>query len=123
MAEDVEFEGEALDLIAHRAEGGMRNALTSLEQVIAFGEGKVTLEKCRTPCSDRVDTSDMAEIVRFVGTRDIAVVLHLDGGLRRDAAPTWRSSPATLPNTCATCTCLTLSGADTVLEISERNPP
>ena len=43
MAEDVEFEGEALDLIAHRAEGGLRNALTSLEQIIAFENGKVTL--------------------------------------------------------------------------------
>ena len=38
-AENVEFEGEALELIAHRAEGGMRNALTSLEQLIAFGDG------------------------------------------------------------------------------------
>jgi len=43
MAEDVEFEGEALDLIAQRAEGGLRNALTSLEQIIAYEGGKVTL--------------------------------------------------------------------------------
>ena len=43
-AENVEFEGEALELIAHRAEGGMRNALTSLEQLIAFGDGAVTME-------------------------------------------------------------------------------
>ena len=42
--EGVEFEAEALDLIAHRAEGGMRNALTSLEQLIAYCGGKATLE-------------------------------------------------------------------------------
>ena len=47
VAEGVEFEGDALDLIAHHAGGGMRNALTSLEQTIAFGEGKVTLGRCR----------------------------------------------------------------------------
>ena len=43
VSEGVEFEGEALDLIAHRADGGLRNALTSLEQIIAFEGGSVTL--------------------------------------------------------------------------------
>ena len=41
VKEGVEFEGEALDLIAYRSDGGMRNALTSLEQLIAFGDGMV----------------------------------------------------------------------------------
>ncbi len=71
MAEDVEFEGEALDLVAHRAEGGMRNALTSLEQLIAFGEGKVTLEVAERMLGG-VDTNDLADIVRAIGTRDVA---------------------------------------------------
>ncbi|WP_418763078.1 DNA polymerase III subunit gamma/tau [Enteroscipio rubneri] len=71
VSEDVEFEGEALDLIAHRAEGGMRNALTSLEQLIAFGEGKVTLEVAERLLGG-VDTNDLAEIVRFIGQRDVA---------------------------------------------------
>ena len=71
VSEDVEFEGEALDLIAHRAEGGMRNALTSLEQLIAFGEGKVTLEVAERMLGG-VDTNDLAEIVRAVGQRDVA---------------------------------------------------
>lgn len=71
VSEDVEFEGEALDLIAHRAEGGMRNALTSLEQLIAFGEGKVTLEVAERLLGG-VDTNDLAEIVRAIGARDIA---------------------------------------------------
>lgn len=71
VSEGVEFEGEALDLIAHRAEGGMRNALTSLEQLIAFGEGRVTLEVAERMLGG-VDTNDLAEIVRAVGTRDVA---------------------------------------------------
>ena len=72
VSEDVEFEGEALDLIAHRAEGGMRNALTSLEQLIAFGEGKVTMEVAERLLGS-IDTNDLAEIVRAIGTRDVDV--------------------------------------------------
>lgn len=71
VAEGVEFEGEALDLIAHRAEGGMRNALTSLEQLIAFGEGKVTLEVAERLLGS-LDSSDLAEIVQAIGKRDVA---------------------------------------------------
>lgn len=71
VSEDVEFEGEALDLIAHRAEGGMRNALTSLEQLIAFGEGKVTLEVAERLLGG-IDTNDLAEIMRAIGSRDVA---------------------------------------------------
>ncbi len=71
MAEGVEFEGEALDLIAHRADGGMRNALTTLEQLIAFGEGSVTFEGAQNLLGS-LDNTDLAEIVNAIGTRDAA---------------------------------------------------
>lgn len=71
VSEDVEFEGEALDLIAHRAEGGMRNALTSLEQIIAFGNGTVTLKNAERILG-AVDSNDMARIISYVGKRDVA---------------------------------------------------
>ncbi|MBQ9042149.1 MAG: DNA polymerase III subunit gamma/tau [Eggerthellaceae bacterium] len=71
MAEDVEFEGEALDLIAQRAEGGLRNALTSLEQIIAYEGGKVTLKGAEYLLGS-IDSSDLAEIMAHVGSRDIA---------------------------------------------------
>lgn len=71
VAEGVEFEGDALDLIAHHAGGGMRNALTSLEQMIAFGEGKVTLAVAERMLGG-VDSNDMANIVRAIGVRDAA---------------------------------------------------
>ena len=70
-AENVEFEGEALELIAHRAEGGMRNALTSLEQLIAFGDGAVTMEVAERMLG-AVDSMDLADIVRTIGARDAA---------------------------------------------------
>ncbi len=71
MEEGVEFEGDALELVAQRAEGGMRNALTSLEQLIAFGEGKVTLQDAERMLG-ALDTSDLAEIMRALGNRDVA---------------------------------------------------
>ncbi len=71
VAEGVEFEGEALDLIAHRSDGGMRNALTSLEQVIAFSEGAVTLESTERLLGS-MDASDLGEIVGAIGRRDVA---------------------------------------------------
>jgi DNA polymerase III subunit gamma/tau len=71
VSEGVEFEGDALDLIAHHAGGGMRNALTSLEQMIAFGEGKVTLEVAERMLGG-VDSNDLADIMRALGARDAA---------------------------------------------------
>ena len=71
MAEGVAFEGEALDLIAHRAEGGLRNALTSLEQIIAFENGQVTLAGAERLLG-AIDSNDLAEIVVYIGKRDIA---------------------------------------------------
>lgn len=75
VAEGVEFEGDALDLVAHRAEGGMRNALTSLEQLIAFGEGKVTVQGAEDLLGS-LDSTDMAEIVDAVGRRDVAACFN-----------------------------------------------
>lgn len=72
VEEGVDFEGEALDLIAYRADGGMRNALTSLEQLIAFGDGHVTLEGAQNLLG-ALDDNDLSEIVDAVGRRDAAV--------------------------------------------------
>lgn len=71
MAEGVQFEGDALDLIAHRAQGGMRDALTTLEQLIAFGNGTVTVEVARNVLGS-LDTDDMTAIVDAIAARDAA---------------------------------------------------
>lgn len=73
--EGVEFEAEALDLIAHRAEGGMRNALTSLEQLIAYCGGKVTLEGAQSLLGS-LDNADLSEIVEAIGRRDAAACFN-----------------------------------------------
>ncbi|MEG0665050.1 DNA polymerase III subunit gamma/tau [Gordonibacter sp.] len=117
VAEDVEFEGEALDLIAHRAEGGMRNALTSLEQLIAFGEGKVTLEVAERMLG-AVDTNDLAEIVRAIGTRDVALCFrwtaeYIETGA--DLAQFTRDLAEHVRNMYV----MTLVGADVAIEVGE----
>ena len=73
--EGVEFEAEALDLIAHRAEGGMRNALTSLEQLIAYCGGKATLEGAHSLLGS-LDNADLSEIVEAIGRRDAAACFN-----------------------------------------------
>lgn len=117
VAEDVEFEGEALDLIAHRAEGGMRNALTSLEQLIAFGEGKVTMKTAERLLGS-LDSSDMAEIVVAIGQRDVArcftwTAEYIETG--SDLAQFVRDFAEHIRNMYI----LSLANSDTVLEISE----
>ena len=85
-AENVEFEGEALELIAHRAEGGMRNALTSLEQLIAFGDGAVTMEVAERMLG-AVDSTDLAEHMRNMYVMAVAgpeVVLDVSETTRRE---------------------------------------
>jgi DNA polymerase-3 subunit gamma/tau len=46
-AEGFEAEDDALTLIARHADGGMRDALSVLDQCLSFGEGGVTAERVR----------------------------------------------------------------------------
>ena len=117
VSEGVEFEGEALDLIAHRAEGGLRNALTSLEQIIAFGEGKVTLAGAEAMLGS-LDSSEMSEIMGAVGTRDAAACFHwtaqyVETGA--DLARFVRDMAWRVRNLYV----MSLAGADVALEVSE----
>ena len=69
VQEGVEFEPQALELISHQAEGGMRNALTSLEQLAAFGEGHVTLDGAHRILGS-LDNEGLTEIVQALGKHD-----------------------------------------------------
>ncbi len=69
VAEGVSFDGEALELVAHRADGGMRNALTTLEQLIAFSGGNVSIAAAEDMLGG-LDSSDVAELVAAIGKRD-----------------------------------------------------
>src|SRR3954470_22699543 len=69
-AEQIEAQPEALRLVAKAAEGSMRDALSLLDQVVAFGGAQVTAEDTRA----------------ILGTLDRSQVMGLlDGLARRDA--------------------------------------
>ncbi|WP_165248311.1 DNA polymerase III subunit gamma/tau [Adlercreutzia sp. ZJ141] len=114
-AEGVEFEGEALELIAHRAEGGMRNALTALEQLIAYGGGKVTLDVAERMLGG-ISSSDLANIMRAIGEHDAAacfrwVAAYVETGA--DLAQFARDMAAHVRDLYV----MSLAGADVALEV------
>lgn len=73
--ENVEFEGEALDLISRRSDGGLRDALTSLEQAITYGDGKVTLQVAQDLLGT-IDNNDTSELVEAIARRDVAACFN-----------------------------------------------
>ena len=95
VAEGVEFEGDALDLIAHHAGGGMRNALTSFEQTIAFGE-----QESPWPLPSACSAA-WIPATWLTSCRRLASMMpqHASIGWRSSSnpAPTWRNSRASLP--------------------------
>ena len=116
VSEGVEFEGEALDLIAHRAEGGLRNALTSLEQIIAFGEGKVTLAGAESMLGS-LDSSEMSEIMAAIGTRDAAACFRWVAQYVETGADLARFTHD-LAEHVRNLYVMSLAGADIALEVS-----
>ena len=117
VSEGVEFEGEALDLIAHRAEGGLRNALTSLEQIIAFGEGKVTLAGAEAMLGS-LDSSEMSEIMNAVGIRDAAACFRWTAQYVETGADLARFV-GDMAERVRNLYVMSLVGADVALEVSE----
>ncbi len=74
-AEGIEFEPDALRLIARAAEGSMRDALSLLDQVIAFGGTKLTAEDTRTMLGT-LDRAQVFEILEAVAARDARQVIE-----------------------------------------------
>src|SRR5712671_5607360 len=75
-AEGLAADDEALHLIAKSADGGMRDGLSILDQVVSFGEGPVTAARVREVLgliSDDVD----GELLRLVAERDSKAVFPL----------------------------------------------
>ena len=73
-AENIEFEPDALRLVARAAEGSMRDALSLLDQVIAFGGGKLTAADTRTMLGT-LDRSQVFAIVEALASRDARRVI------------------------------------------------
>lgn len=67
--EGFEYEPEALEFIAAKSAGGMRDATTALEQVGVYTEGKITLDEA-TRMFGQIDIAALFEIAGYIAQRD-----------------------------------------------------
>jgi DNA polymerase-3 subunit gamma/tau len=75
-AERIEAEDDALKLIARHSDGGMRDALSVLDQCLSFEEGKVTAARVRAVLG-LVEDELFAELLALVAERRPAAVFPL----------------------------------------------
>ena len=75
-AEQIAADDDALTLIARHADGGMRDALSVLDQCLSFGEGAVTADRVREVLG-LVDDELYGEVLRLVVERQPAAVFPL----------------------------------------------
>src|SRR5919108_1485746 len=74
--ERVDVDDDALHLIAKSANGGMRDALSLLDQVLSFGEGPVTAARVREVLG-LISDELYAEMLRAIVERDPGAVFPL----------------------------------------------
>jgi DNA polymerase-3 subunit gamma/tau len=75
-AEGIPADDDALTIIARHADGGMRDALSLLDQCLSFGEGRVTAARVREVLG-LVPDELYDEVLRLVVERDAAGVFAL----------------------------------------------
>lgn len=68
--ENFSYEPAALELVARHARGGMRDALSSLEQLSVFGAGSVTVELASGLLGE-VSSATLAGITKALAARDV----------------------------------------------------
>ena len=74
--EGFDYDDEALTIVARHAKGGMRDALSTLEQLSVFGNGAVHADDARSllgEVSDRI----LGEFARAIAERDVAELYGL----------------------------------------------
>ena len=83
--EAVEFEASAVKLVARAADGSMRDALSLLDQAIAYGAGTVLEEEARAMLG-AVDRSRVFDLLDAVAAGDAAGALKVVAAMESDAA-------------------------------------
>lgn len=68
--EGFTYDGEALDLVVRHARGGMRDALSSLEQLSVFGAGNVSVEAARDLLGESSDSA-LSDVSLALAHRDV----------------------------------------------------
>ena len=67
--ENINYENNALDLIAQKSDGSMRDALSMLDQIIAFSDSEITIDNLRTAIG-LIDQEDMYSICHKIISQD-----------------------------------------------------
>jgi DNA polymerase-3 subunit gamma/tau len=77
-AEGIEATREALEIVARRGEGSVRDALSLLDQIIAFSGRNITADDVATILG-LADTSFFARLVGYIGEGDHGAILEALG--------------------------------------------
>ena len=67
--EKIEYASDSLDLIAQKSDGSMRDALSMLDQIIAFSDNKITVKNIRSAIG-LIDQEDIFELFEYVMNQD-----------------------------------------------------
>ncbi|HEY6109037.1 MAG TPA: hypothetical protein VIV56_09050, partial [Gemmatimonadales bacterium] len=84
-AEQLAVDDDALALIARSADGGMRDGLSLLDQVLSFGDGPVTADRVREVLG-LIPDDLYGELLRLVAERDTTAVFPLVDRLAESGA-------------------------------------
>ncbi|HEU4800683.1 MAG TPA: DNA polymerase III subunit gamma/tau [Gemmatimonadales bacterium] len=84
-AEGIRADDDALALIARHADGGMRDALSVLDQCLSLGEGEVTAARVRETLGLASDEL-LADLLGLIAERDAAGVFRLVDALLESGA-------------------------------------
>lgn len=74
--ENFEFDKQALSLVARHAAGGMRDALSTLEQLSVFGNGSVRIADAQALLGE-ISSDVLSEFTKKIATRDTAALFSL----------------------------------------------
>lgn len=74
--EGFSYDEEALEIVAKHARGGMRDALSTLEQLSVFGGGSVRLADARSLLGE-VSSTILAQFARGIASRDVVELFGL----------------------------------------------
>jgi DNA polymerase-3 subunit gamma/tau len=85
--EGLQFEPQALELIARQATGSMRDAESLLDQLASYDDGSITIEQMRTALGIGASETVM-RITQALGERDVAEGLGaINGAVERGTDP------------------------------------
>ena len=74
--EGFEADDEALEIVARHARGGMRDALSTLEQLSVFGDGTVRVADARALLGE-VSSTVLGEFARAIAARDVGALFGM----------------------------------------------